>query len=85
MGTFALLFALMMVYSEWNAHSNAPLLMYIIAGFCGCIAVACFSQKWRGPAVRIIGFMVLVAYASYLVYELLEEPRKRYAGISEPH
>lgn len=78
LGSFALLFAAICVYSEQTAPSRAPLLVYVLAGFCGLIAVACFSRAWRGPAVRIIGFMVFFAYASYLVYELLREPAKPY-------
>jgi hypothetical protein len=85
LGSFALLFAAIFVYSEQNAPSSAPLLVYVLAGFCMLITVACFSRTLRGPAVRIIGFMVFLAYAAYLAYELLREPAKPYGGRSEPH
>jgi hypothetical protein len=85
LGSFALLFAAIFVYSEQNAPSKAPLLVYVLAGFCVLIAVACFSRALRGPAVRIIGFMVFLAYAAYLAYELLREPAKSYQGRAEPH
>jgi hypothetical protein len=85
LGCFALLFAAIFAYSEQLAPSKAPLLVYGLAAFCGLIGVACFSRTWRGPAVRIIGFTVFLAYASYLVYELVREPAKPYANRSEPH
>ena len=84
-GLFALLFAGILVYSERLAPSRAPLLVYVLAGFCGLVALACFSRTWRGLAIRIIGFTVFLAYASYLVYELFWEPAKPYTGRSEPH
>lgn len=85
LGSFALLFGMTFVYSEQVAPSRAPLMVYVLAGFCGLIAVACFSRAWRGPAVRIIGSMVFFIYASYLLYELLRAAAKPYAGRSEPH
>ena len=85
LGLFALLFAAIFAYSEQLAPSRAPLLVYALAGFCFLIAVACFSRRWRGPAIRVIGFTVFFAYASYLVYELFWEPAKPYVGRSEPH
>jgi len=85
LGSFALLFAAILVYSEQNAPSSAPLLVYVLAGFCVLIAVACFSRTSRGPAIRSIGFMVFLAYAAYLAYELLREPAEPYGGRSEPH
>lgn len=85
LGSFALLFAAIFVYSEQLAPSKAPVLAYGLAAFCGLIALACFSRIWRGPAVRIIGLIVFLAYVSYLAYELLREPAKPYAGRSEPH
>jgi peptidoglycan/LPS O-acetylase OafA/YrhL len=85
LGSFALLFAAIFVYSEQSAPSAAPWLVYIFAAFCVFIAVACFSPRLRGPAVRVIGFMVFLGYVSYFAYELLHEPTKPYAGRSEPH
>jgi hypothetical protein len=85
LGSFALLFAAIFIYSEQLSPSKAPLLLYVLAGFCLLIAVACFGKRWRGPAVRIIGFMVFLAYFSYLAYEVIREPAKPYTGSSEPH
>lgn len=85
LGSFALLFAAIFVYSEQLAPSKAPFLTYGLAAFCVLIAVACFSRTRRGPAVRIIGLVVFLAYVSYLVYELLAEPTKPYTDRSEPH
>lgn len=47
LGSFALLFAAIFVYSEQTAPSRAPLLIYLLAGFCVLIAVACFSREWK--------------------------------------
>jgi hypothetical protein len=85
LGTFAVIFAVILYYSEFTVPSKAPVIAYAIVAFCLLIAVACFSQSLRGPAVRVIGSMVFLATASYLVFELLNEPTKRYAGRSEPH
>jgi hypothetical protein len=85
LGSFALLFAIIFVYSEQLAPSRAPLAVYVLAGFCGLMALACFAPKWSGPVVRILGLAVFLAFASYLVHELLREPAKPYAGRSEPH
>jgi hypothetical protein len=85
LGCFALLFAGIFIYADRITPSENSLLLYGPVAFCGLIAVACFTRTWRGPAVRIIGFAVFIAYVSYLVYELIREPAKPYAGMSEPH
>lgn len=85
LGLFALLFAAILIYSEQLAPSRVPWLVYVLAAFCGLIALACFSRTWRGAAIRIIGFMVFLAYASYVVHELFWERAKPYTGRSEPH
>jgi hypothetical protein len=85
LGSFALLFAAMINWSEHNTPSRAPLISYSVLAFCVFIAVACFSRSWRGPAVRVIGITVFLAYVAYLVNELLREPTKAYAGESAPH
>ena len=43
LGSFALLFAAIFVYSEQTAPSRAPLIIYLFAGLCGLLAVGCFS------------------------------------------
>jgi hypothetical protein len=85
LGCFALLFAALFIYSEQLSPSKAPWFVYGLAGFCGLMAVGCFSQRWRGPAIRIIGFVVFLAYALYLGYELVREPGKAYVSRAEPH
>jgi hypothetical protein len=45
LGSFALLFAAIFVYSEQLAPSNAPLVRYVLAGLCVLLAVACLTQK----------------------------------------
>lgn len=47
LGSFALLFAAMFVYSGQIAPSGAPLVFYVLAGLCGLMAVACFRQALR--------------------------------------
>jgi hypothetical protein len=84
-GIFSALFALMMFYSEGTAPSNAPIVGYLVAMFCAAIAIACFSQVLRTPALRVIGATVFVATVAYLADELLTEPGKKYSGTSEPH
>ncbi len=85
LGSFAVLFAAILFQSERTAPSKAPLISYLVVGFCGLIAVACFGQNWRGPAIRAIGIMVFSATVAYLAYEVLKEPTKPYTGRSEPH
>ena len=47
LGSFALLFAAMFVYSGRISPSGAPLVFYGLAGLCGLMAVACFRQASR--------------------------------------
>ena len=47
LGSFALLFAVIFVNSEKMAPSRAPLIIYLFAGLCVLMAVACFRQAWR--------------------------------------
>ena len=82
---FALIFGAIFIYSERVAPSKSSVMAYGAAAFCGLIAVACFTRTRRGPAVRIIGLTVFLAYVSYLVYELIREPAKPYPGMTEPH
>jgi hypothetical protein len=46
-GCFAVLFAVILVYSERLAASRAPVVLYVLAGLCGLLAVACFRQALR--------------------------------------
>jgi hypothetical protein len=47
LGSFTLLFAVTLVYSERMAPSRAPLIIYVFAGLCVLLAVVCFRQAWR--------------------------------------
>jgi hypothetical protein len=47
LGSFALLFAAMFVYSGQITTSGTPLVFYVFAGLCVLMAVACFTQAWR--------------------------------------
>jgi hypothetical protein len=47
LGSFALLFAAMFIYSGQLAPSAAPLAMYVFAALCILMALACFRQAWR--------------------------------------
>jgi len=85
LGSFAALFAAILALSERTAASKAPLVNYLVVGFCVLIAVACFGQSWRGAAIRAIGSMVFIATVVYVVYEQLKEPKKPYVGRSQPH
>lgn len=45
LGSFALLFAALFVYSEQIAPSRVPRLLYVFAGLCVLMAVACFRPR----------------------------------------
>jgi hypothetical protein len=47
LGSFALLFAGIFVYSEQIAPSRAPRVVYVLAALCGLMAAACFRQARR--------------------------------------
>jgi hypothetical protein len=47
LGSFALLFAAIFVYSEQTAPSGVPWVFYVFAALCGFLAVACFRQACR--------------------------------------
>jgi len=47
LGSFALLFAALFVYTGQIAPSGSPLVFYVLAGLCGLMAVACFRQARR--------------------------------------
>jgi hypothetical protein len=47
LGSFALLFAVIFVYSEQIAPSRNSVVLYIFAGLCALMAVACFRQARR--------------------------------------
>jgi len=47
LGSFALFFAGIFVYSEKIAPSRNSLVIYILAGLCGLMAVVCFREAWR--------------------------------------
>jgi hypothetical protein len=47
LGSFALLFAAIFVYSGQIAPSGSPRVLYVLAGLCGLLAVACFRQARR--------------------------------------
>jgi hypothetical protein len=64
LGSFALLFAATFVLTVSN--SPEPLLLWICAGFCVLISLACFSTVAHGPAIRLIGATVFAVYAFYL-------------------
>ncbi len=85
LGVFSAAFGLMLLLSEWTAPSQAPAVAYLMAAFCAAISIACFSAALRNPALRLIGAMVFVATASYLIDELLRAPARAYSGTSEPH
>lgn len=85
LGCFAMVFAACFLEATWSAPSKSPILDVLLPMFCTLIAMACFVQGWRGPAVRIIGAIVFVATVCYLVFELVNAPRKPYTGSSEPH
>ncbi len=85
LGFFALAFAVCFLVSNWTTPSKSPLFDFLLPMFCTLIAMACFIQSWRSPAVRVIGALTFVATASYLIFELLNEPTKPYAKDSEPH
>jgi hypothetical protein len=52
LGVFALLFAAIFVYSGQVSTSSESVVFYLFGGLCVLMAVACFRQAWKGPAVR---------------------------------
>ena len=68
LGCFSLLFAAAFAMSVPN--SPEPLFLWICAAFCLLIALGCFSQVARGPAIRVIGATVFAVYAVYVVQEI---------------
>lgn len=64
LGSFALLFAA--TFATTVSNSPKPLFLWICAGFCVLISLACFSTVAHGPAIRLIGATVFVVYAFYL-------------------
>jgi hypothetical protein len=47
LGSFALLFAAIFIYSGQIAASVSSTVLYVLAGLCGLMAVACFRQARR--------------------------------------
>jgi hypothetical protein len=47
LGSFALLFAAIFIYSRQIAASVSSIVLYVLAGLCGLMAVACFRQARR--------------------------------------
>jgi len=47
LGAFSVLFAAIFVYSGLFAPSGASPVLYVFAGLCGCLAVACFRQACK--------------------------------------
>jgi predicted nucleic acid-binding protein len=47
LGSFALLFAVIFVYSEQTAPSRVPVVSYVFAALCGLLGVACFRQAHK--------------------------------------
>ena len=58
---------------------------WIPVAFCVCIAIACFSQVLRGPAIRIVGLVVFLLSCWYLVSELQKGIWRRYEGRASEH
>jgi len=52
LGSFALLFTAIFVYSAQIAPSGKPMVLYIFAGLCGLMAVACLKQARRQRQLR---------------------------------
>jgi hypothetical protein len=83
LGAFALLFGTMFVYTARN--SSASWIDLGLAAFCLAIAVACFSKKGRGPAIKFIGVTVFLAYLIYFGWEIATNFSKPYTGRAEEH
>jgi|HubBroStandDraft_1064217.scaffolds.fasta_scaffold183136_1 hypothetical protein len=60
LGSFALLFA--WTFISALPYALKPLVLWVCAGFCVLIALACFSTVAHGPALRVIGATVFAAY-----------------------
>jgi hypothetical protein len=59
--------------------------LWICAGFCVLISIACFSTIARGPAIRVIGAVVFLSYVVYLVLEIRKGFWRPYEGRGSEH
>jgi hypothetical protein len=86
LGVFCLLFAAIFVLTTANApNATAVIVLWLCAGFCMLISLACFSKVASGPAVRIIGTLVFLAYVAYLVGEIRKGLWRPYYGTASEH
>jgi hypothetical protein len=46
---------------------SGPLPLYVIGGFCGIIALACFSRRSRPVTLRILGAALCAVYVWYVL------------------
>lgn len=86
LGSFTLFFAGIFVLT--GSPSSGPLaltVLWICAGFCVLISVACLSSVARGPAIRIIGSVVFLLYVAYLILEIRKGLWRPYEGRGSEH
>jgi hypothetical protein len=82
-GMFSLFFAWIFIISREG--SKNPAILWVLAGLCVIVALACFSRTVRTPALRIIGGAVFLFYLCYLAFELRSGILKHYEGSGSPH
>ena len=82
-GIAALFFAWIFVISRKG--SPHPGVLWVLAGVCVLIALACFSRTARVPSLRIIGGAIFLAYVAYLIGELRKGIFRPYPGRASEH
>jgi hypothetical protein len=85
LGAFSAFFAVMLVVSRLRAPSVIDGRVHLMAAFCFVLTIACFSDRWRETAVRVIGAMLFVAIAFFIKDELRAQSAASYNGDYEPH
>ena len=86
LGVFCLFFAGTFAVTASSAtETMATLAVWLCAGFCVLIAVACFSSVARGPAVRVIGSVVFLLCLTYLIFEIRKGIWRPYEGRASEH
>jgi hypothetical protein len=78
LGSFALLFA--WTFIAGLPYAPKPWAIWLCAGFCVLIALACFSAVARGAALRVIGATVFVVYVFAVASALADARRTPWDG-----
>jgi hypothetical protein len=78
LGSFALLFAWTFIAAL--PYALIPFVLWLCAGFCVLIALACFPTVARGPTLRVIGATILAAYLFAVATKLADALKTPFDG-----